>query len=626
MADRVVLTFQPVGKQIKVPVGTTVLEAAEQLDYSLDSSCGGLGTCGKCRLRLIEGSVAFAEPEIEHLSREERYQGIRLACCLRAESPLTLELLTVYVVPAAKLQLLPRERAGAVESEIHRYVVSLSPPVLGNSHSLWMAVEQGLPAGCTLSPGILSSLSAELWFQSKVVTVTTYRHHVLDLEIGETAAHCYGVAVDVGTTTLAAYLLDLQSGRLLASAAKTNGQQRYGADVVSRIKFAVEGEKGRIRLQRRILADINHLIAALCQDAGISKSHIYRLMLVGNTAMFHFFLGLDPYSLGTAPYIPFWDGEATFRCKEMGIEVNQGALGTFLPPIAGFVGSDTLAMILAEGFDENIGTRLGIDVGTNGETVLTDGNRILCCSNAAGPAFEGAHIEAGMQGFPGAIERVTLTSNGIEVGVIGHVPPLGICGSGLIDAVAALLDAGIIDYTGRLCSPETAPSTLSAALLSRIGEDERGRFFVLVPAEETAQRKAICLTQKDIRELQLATAAIAAAIRILMAELHLYIEDLDEVILAGAFGNHLSLQSSIRIGLLPPVSLFKIRFVGNAAGAGARQALLSAQERNRIQTIKRRVEYIELAGRADFQEHFVSAMHFPCINPLEQTNEKGGKG
>jgi uncharacterized 2Fe-2S/4Fe-4S cluster protein (DUF4445 family) len=308
----------------------------------------------------------------------------------------------------------------------------------------------------------------------------------------------------------------------------------------------------------------------------------------------------------------------------MGIEVNPGAVGTFLPPLAGFVGSDTLAMILAEELDQGYANRLGIDIGTNGETVLVAGDRILCCSNAAGPAFEGAHIEAGMQGFPGAIERVILTPTGVQVGVIGHVPPLGICGSGLIDAVAAMLDVGIVDYTGRLCSRETAPSTLSPALLSRLGEDERGRFFVLVGAEEAAQRKPICLTQKDIRELQLATAAIAAAIRILMTELHLQIADLTEVILAGAFGNHLSPQSAIRIGLLPPVLLSKIRFVGNAAGAGARRVLLSARERTRIQKIKERAEYIELAGREDFQEYFISALSFPRVNSVDLIPEKGG--
>ncbi|RMF91470.1 MAG: DUF4445 domain-containing protein, partial [Nitrospinota bacterium] len=343
MPQRVTITFHPVHKHLRVPAGTTVLEAAERLELSIDSSCGGQGTCGKCRVRLLEGEEEFSPPELEHLSPEERSQGIRLACCLSITSPLTVELLNVYVIPSAKLKILGRERAGEVKSEVQRHVVRLSPPLLGEHRSLWAAIETRLPTTYRLNPRVLAALPASLWFQQETLTITTFGDQLLDIEAGDTPEQCYGVAIDIGTTTLAAYLLDLRSGHLLASAAKANGQQRYGADVVSRIKFAQEREEGRIRLQRRLLADLNHLIASLCHEVQIDRAHVYRLVLVGNTAMFHFFFGLDPYSLGTAPYIPLWDGEATFSAQELGIAVNRHAVGTFLPPLAGFVGSDTLA-------------------------------------------------------------------------------------------------------------------------------------------------------------------------------------------------------------------------------------------------------------------------------------------
>ncbi len=428
-----------------------------------------------------------------------------------------------------------------------------------------------------------------------------YKKYLKDVE----AEGIFGVAVDIGTTTVVAKLIDMKDGKCPATQAALNPQTKYGDDVISRIAYAQTDEK-LTELQKTIIDCINDLIEKLCEQASIDAKQIYEVCAVGNTTMNHIFLKLPIVQLGQAPYEAYSVDAQDVSPKRLYLLMNPAGNIHTVENIAGFVGSDTTAVALATDIDSAEKTSLVIDIGTNGELVLGTEDKLYSASCAAGPAFEGARITCGSRAVDGAIEAVIINDEDIDLDVIGNCPPRSICGSGLIDAVAVMLDLGIIDKTGRFAETEKLKNKLPSAILKRIIQIDGRQAFILA---ETKGEKII-LTQKDIREVQLAKAAIRAGIKLLQKKANLEDSDVEQVLLAGAFGNYIRPESALKIGLLPDVAVERIRFVGNAAAAGAQMLLLSSQAREKARQLARKIEYVEIAHSEDFQTVFADLMTF----------------
>ena len=415
-----------------------------------------------------------------------------------------------------------------------------------------------------------------------------------------------GLAVDIGTTKLAAYLCDLQSGATLAQAGAMNPQISFGEDVISRIAWA-ENPSRRKTLQTCLVEALNQLAEVLCQQASqagypASPAHIVEVAAAGNTAMHHLFAGLEVRQLGVAPYAPAVSQALELPASELGLAVAPGAQ-VYLPPnIAGYVGADHVAMLLAAGEQLKNGPALAIDIGTNTEISLAQGGRLLACSCASGPAFEGAHIQDGMRAAPGAIERVQITGSEVRLQTIEGQPPVGICGSGILDAIAQMLEAGLLNRRGALQAAHPSVQRLAAG-----GADLQ---FVLAAAGQTGHGQAIVLTRQDVTQIQLAKAAIRTGIEVLLAAAGVKAEALQSVVVAGAFGTYINLASALHIGMFPAIPLERFQQVGNAAGAGIRQMLISQQQRRQAEALARQVKYVELASQASFQGEFVKALMF----------------
>lgn len=413
-----------------------------------------------------------------------------------------------------------------------------------------------------------------------------------------------GLCFDIGTTTLSGYLVDLKSGTTLKALSALNSQRAHGADIISRIHFA-SNPKGLKRLQGLIIEDVENMIDKLVRK----KENIHSSVFVGNTAMHHLFLGIDPKSLGTAPYRPAVKKGMEFELRDLGIGLEKGVKGYFLPNIAGFVGSDALAAILFTGIYQKEDLSLIIDIGTNGEIILGNRRRILAASNAAGPAFEGAGIRYGMKAEKGAIDRYEINKHGIKFHVLGDVAPRGICGSGIIDAVACLVRIGLIAPMGNLLKREEVSKKIPKKIKERIFLKKEGISFQLTKREESYNKRALYLFQRDIREIQLAKGAIAASIKLLIKEFGKGVDDISNIYLTGSFGNVIDPRSAIDIGLIPRVSLKKIKFLGNAAGLGAKLVLLSKGMKETAKGLARRIEHVGFAGTRDYQEAFIESMN-----------------
>lgn len=590
---RVRVTFRPGVQTALVPSGTTILQAAILAGLAIEAPCAGSGTCGRCCIKASGNLYPPSAEEARLLNKQALAKGIRLACLARIASEASIELLTL---PSEKMG---GRKAGlspgmgmALAPCIRKIPLPASELNTGTSQSILESLRssltrRGYPLGtCELS--LLRELARV--GASDSVTVVLAGERLIALESGDTTTDNYGIAIDLGTSTVVGYLLDLNTGHQLAAWGTANPQRAHGEDVVSRIQYSIEVSLDL--LQSEAIQVINDVVKEVTAESGVKTTSIYEGALVGNTCMLHLVMGISPASLAFAPYRAVTTEPVEVPAREMGIEINPNGRLYVLPSIAGFVGSDTVGVILATGMHRSRELKLAIDLGTNGELVLGSRERLLCCSTAAGPAFEGGRIQHGMSASPGAIERV-IWDHEPKVVVVGDVTPKGICGSGLVDAVAGMLRRGIIDESGRL---------------TRSGQENR---FILVDSSESDDGEPICVTQRDIRELQLAKAAIRAGIEILKEELGVADGDISEVLLAGAFGSYVDKESAAAIGLLPPVSLDRVRSVGNAAGTGAKHALLSVRARKQAEQLAKRVEYIELSTRSDFQDRFVAAMPFP---------------
>jgi len=422
---------------------------------------------------------------------------------------------------------------------------------------------------------------------------------------GESAGTIFGLAVDLGTTTVVTRLIDMSGGQCLATQAALNPQTCFGDDVVSRIAYA-QTAKESAELQRAIIDCINDLTAKLCKKAAIGSNDIFEMCIAGNTTMNHIFLGLPISQLGQAPYKAYSLDAHEVPPGELGLRINPAGNIYTVENIAGFVGADTTAVALAVDIDSAEEMTLIVDIGTNGEIVLGTKDKLYAASCAAGPALEGARITCGSRAFDGAIEAVVINEDDIDLDVIGNIPPRSICGSGMIDAVAVMLDLGVINATGRFAEPKTLEHKLPPAIFARFFEQDGQPAFRL----DGAANNPVFLSQKDIREMQLAKGAIRAGIKLLQQKIGLEDSGVKRILLAGAFGNYISRRSALRIGLLPAVEAERIRFVGNAAAAGAQMILLSRQCRDEARELARKIEYVEIAHEPDFQMVFAESMSF----------------
>ena len=498
----------------------------------------------------------------------------------------------------------------AIDSGVTKHVVAASPP--REEHRQTSDLGQVLEA---MGPSVdrrvplsaMRRIPAELRKQRGELTVTTFNGRIIDVEAGDTSEHAYGMAFDIGTTSIVGTLLHLETGEELAAVGSVNPQTVYGGDLMSRIAYAQFDEKKLVALRAKVLNAINDFVKEACRNAGVTREHVYKIVVVGNTCMHHIFLGIDVTFVGLAPYAPAVSDGVVVPASELPLKAAPNAQVCLLPIVAGFVGADTMACVLATRIYESDELRALVDIGTNGEVVMGSKDRLMACSAPAGPALEGAQIRHGMRGAMGAVEAVTIDDD-VRCDVIGSARAIGICGSGLIDACAKMIASGVMDGSGRLRprDREHLPATLAA----RLRTGEAGVEFVLVWDADAGKSEDVTLTQGDIRQLQLAKSAIYSGIVLLQRVMGIDDEQLVELMLCGGFGNYINTESAVAIRLLPNIALDRIAYVGNAAHLGAQMALLSERERERAEELAQRIEHVALAARPDFQDIFVDGMGF----------------
>jgi len=597
-----IIDFEPIGLRGKCRGQESLLDCARRLGVGINNICGGKGTCQSCKVQVLGGALSKPTPkEREVFSSKELRNGWRLACQIYPASDCRI------VVPAESMTTLQRVQVEGLDvrvspkPSVRACRLQLTAPSLETPQAdvdrLLKALNQQCKLRCAkLDIGALRAISDQLrswnWKSQAVVRDTEL------IAILPPKSHLLGLAIDLGTTKIAGYLVDLSDGRTLAARGIMNPQISYGEDIISRINRVVKSPEEGVKLQKLAVDAVNNLCAELCAEASAKREEIVEAVLVGNTAMHHLFLRLPVKQLAVSPFVPAISRALDVRARDLGLDIASGSYVHLLPNIAGFVGADHVSMLLASDAWRARRTTLALDIGTNTEVSLIYKGKINTTSCASGPAFEGGHIKYGMRAATGAIERLRIDGGKVHYQTINGASPVGICGSGILDALAQLYVAGIIDEGGRMIDNRPRVRTYK-------GQHE----FVLVSKEERKGKPAITINQSDVRELQLAKAAIRTGIQILLETSGCVEDDIKQVIIAGAFGTYIDVASAVAIGMLPPVPLNRFQQVGNAAGAGAKLALISLKSRAKAQAIASRVSYIELASSPGFQPTFIQASY-----------------
>lgn len=614
----ITVTFLPQNINQPAERGERLLEIAAKAGVLIDGNCGGSGKCGKCRVKIASGAVLPPDEEEKAiLTRAEIRDGYRLACRLIAEDDICVILPEVKHTVSSKAEAAFLPESFKHKPYIHKYLIDAKPAGFdyqkGDAERILSCLGDDV---YRISPVILPVIP-DLLSRNKKITAVVRENEIISLEAGDSTSSCFGIAFDIGTTTVAAMLWDLNEGKFIGASAVTNPQSIFGADVISRISYCAKDENNTAVMQGKIIDCFNDIIEGFKSDYNIKSDEIYEICVAGNTTMSHLFLGVNPKQLARAPFAPVFCNNADIAARELRLKVNPTANVHLLPNIAGHIGSDITGGLLAVGITGKEGLQIFVDIGTNGEIAAAKNGRVLACSAAAGPAFEGAAIHQGMRAAAGAIESMMIENGKVILKVVDDREPAGICGSGLIDAIAQMLNHGIVDNTGKIISRDSAiERNLPSDIVSRLRVGENGKEFVLAFKQNAPD---VVLTQKDIRQVQLAKGAICAGIRILIKKIGASIDDIDCITIAGAFGNSINPESALRIGLLPDIEADRICFAGNAAGIGASVALLSLEERIKAQREAANAEHVELASCEDFQSEYVMAMNFPEIS------EKGKK-
>ncbi len=622
--------FLPSGKRGEISGNKSVLEASRELGVEIASLCGETRSCGKCKVKIEEGFFErygltslyqhlspFTEEEEKFIQEKEKVEGYRLGCVAKIQGNVLI------FVPEESLSGMQVARKTATERTIELnpaialYFVELSPPTFHDPLGDFDRLKKGLIERYNLHASIDIDYSALLKLPGalrqgdwKVTVVTWMEKEIIDINPGK-VDDVYGLAIDVGTTTMAAYLCNLGNGRLIATEAMTNPQVTFGEDIISRITYTMTHQKGLERMNRAIIDGLNRLVQKITGKCGLSPEDILELTLVGNTAMHHLLLKIDPKYLGVSPFPPAIHQSRNIKARELGLKVHPSGNVHILPLEAGFVGADNVGVLIAEEPYNQEEIVLIIDIGTNGELVMGNKERLLSASCATGPALEGAHIKFGMRAAPGAIEKIKIDPQTLEVRfkVIGKEgwntemespEAKGICGSGIIDGIAELYKNGLIRKSGQFRTDIRSPRF---RIFNGLPE------FVIVWKGETSIGKDITITQQDVRNVQLAKGALYTGAKLLMRKLG--IEKLDKVILAGTFGSHIDPEEAMVLGMFPDSDLKNVYAVGNAAGDGARITLLNRNKREEAEEVARKADYIELTIERDFQKEFIESMHIP---------------
>lgn len=610
----------PDGIWLKVKSGVSLWKALQSTDTVREGECGGIGKCGKCKIIVVTAIGPPDEEEKKLLSPKDYERGVRLACRIRVEKDLVVHQL-FEDKSTDFFQILKHGHAPEIDLDplVHKEYVTIPPPSLDNPDSDFYRIRDALGEkykNLKITYRCLASLFRCLRRTGYSGMAIFHNECMLAWESRGSVNGRFGIAFDLGTTTLVGKLIDLNEGNEMAVISRLNSQSKYGTNVISRIQYMKEHPGiGLNRLRKLLLKDLNLIAGQLLKAISLKPSNVFVAVAAGNTTMQHILLGLDPRGIAEAPFSPVITEGMTYRTKDIGLELHPDAMMYVMPCRSGYIGGDLIGFILASGAAEDRERMiLGLDIGTNGEIFLGNKNRMLTCSAAAGPALEGARISSGMIAKRGAIESVRMENDGFSYNVIGNVKPKGLCGSGLVDLAAILLHCGIIDSDG-LVKPSN-PVESCGLMSSRLMPNEsRGTYdFLLASARSSFHDKELCLTQKDVRELQLAKGAIAAGVRILMKVMGVTEKDIDTVYLAGALGNYVNPYSAMRIGLIPRVDPDKIKSLGNAASTGAKMALLSKYRWERSTEIADFVEHVELSEHPEFFESFIEEMNFPTEN------------
>ncbi len=614
--EKIEVVFQPYGNRSEFLLGTTIMEAAKAIGLDITSLCGGKGTCGKCKVKIqkgAEGLASITERELKHLSEEEIAQSFRLACQTSLTQPMVIFVPERSRVGKQRLQTEGLDVPVKPSPLVKKYFVEMSPPTLHDPRSDEDRLLDALRDVHNLHNVIIDyeiakNLSISLRKTNWNITVAIFKERIIAIESGDTTDRCFGFAVDIGSTKLAGFLMDLNSSKVAAVAARMNPQIPLGEDVLSRITHAMlHGPDALTELHEAVVSGINNMIEECCQRSSIKPEEIYELNFVGNTAMQLLFLKLWPQYTALSPYPPVLRQGLDVEAEKLGLLAHPRANAHYVPVIGGFVGSDSVADLMAVDMLNSENMIMDIDIGTNTEIAIGNKELTMIVSCASGPAFEGMEVKHGMRAAPGAIERVSIDSDSLEIHyrTIEDVSPIGICGSGLIDAPAELLKAGIIDMTGRFNKRMAKETEL-------VRKTSDGWFeFVLASKDETATGADITITQADIRELQKAKAAMRAGAEVLLKHMNIPREDITKLYVAGAFGNYIDPESARTIGMYPEFPLDKIQFVGNTAGSGSRMCLLSKEMREYAERISKETKYYELAVDPNFQSEYIKATFLP---------------
>ena len=627
MAKKCKVKFDPDGTCVEVPAGTTILAAANKAGVFVNSLCGGDGVCGRCRVIVREGKAVGGSTEF--FTHQEIRQGYILACEGRAESDLVVE-----VPPETRLEEVPEHVEGEVVPRltdvswlarrgielaplVRKTCVDLPSPTLEYNVSDLQRLEHVLgksiatdrfQMGLKVTRRLPQALRKGDW---RITAVTGYRGpltEIIDVDPGDTTRRNMCIAVDIGTTTVVCHLVDARDGQTLGQAAKYNSQASYGGDVIRRIIHASGGVDNENALRRAIVSDLNELIGELIHRHRLGSQDISFICAAGNTAMVHLLLGLPSENIRKSPYIGAAYHVPPFRAAEVGLQIHPRGLLYCLPCVAGFVGADIVAGVLATGLSQSDEIRMLIDIGTNGEIVIGNKDFLVCASASAGPAFEGAECTSGMRATSGAIDHIRLADaeHVLSYSTIGSGPCAGICGTGYVDLIAEMLRVGLIEKTGRI-NPEAASS--------RVRPGPEGELeYVVVPADRTGPGSDVVITQGDINNILRAKGAVYAAAAVLLGSLDMTFDDIGEIMIAGAFGNFLNIENAVFLGLLPDIDRLGMRFVGNTALAGAKLAALSTGCYDEISRVAARMTYFELSTEPSFMDQFVSACFFPHTN------------
>lgn len=587
------VTFEPIGRTVETQKEDTVLEIARNSNIGIRSDCGGRGVCGKCKIVLIKGKLSdLCEAERKILDIEDINRKYRLACQSRVLSDSVIFIPKESGLESRKVEESTIDPEIELDTAVKKVLISIDSPTLNDVRSDLERLKEKL-GDFEISLDLLKKLPVLLRSYGWKINAVFWKNKLISIE-SEDNTSVLGLAIDVGSSKLVCHLVDLNTGKTIAKTYAENPQVAYGEDVVSRITFAKKDDDNLRKLQRLVVESLNRIIEEACNSAKVSVENIYEAVIVGNSVMHHIFFGITPAFIGVSPFTPAVSQGISYQAKYIGIKMNSEGFVTSLPLIAGFVGADATANLLLTKIYRSEEISMIIDIGTNTEIILGNKKSILACSTPSGPAFEGAHISFGMKAVSGAIERVEINGEDVIHTTIDQHKPKGICGSGMIDLVAELFKNGIINRAGKF-SKES----------KRIVMDSVPK-FVVAKAEETEFGKAITVSEKDINEFLLAKAAIKAGWTILSSKLGIKPEEIEKIYIAGSFGKHIDLENARTIGLLPKKG--QVIFVGDSAVSGAKLALKSIKEREEIEKIAKKVEYVELSTQKEFQSIYLRSI------------------